>query len=138
VPRAVGNKEKKEDEYEDYPRTANDKSDQRSVTPQQTYHDPIGRVVIGRARESTVAKVVGHVTDMSLKHDATLVHENQSIERIENLGRRLVNRKEDRGPCVGYFFQYLAQLYRAERIKTGGRLIQKYQGRLWRTMKVEC
>jgi hypothetical protein len=68
----------------------------KAKTTYNTYHDPIGRVIIRWIRVSTLTKKGRHFTDRSLKHDATLVHENQSIKRIKNLGGRLMDRKEDR------------------------------------------
>lgn len=78
----------------------------------------------------TRTKVLGNFSDRTLEHDSSLVHENEAIKRVEDLGRGLMNRKQDGTTGVCYLLQHLTQLHSTVRIEPRSRLIQKDKSRL--------
>ena len=93
----------------------------------ETYHNPISWIVIGGNRIGTSVKEGRDFFHGSLIHDTTFIHQNQIIKRFENIGRRLVDRKEHTGACVRNLFQYLTQLNRRITIQSTGGFVQKDQ-----------
>ena len=76
------------------------------------------------------SEVPRDVLDGTLVHDPTLVHQNQTIEGIEDFTRRLMDSEQYGGPCVGNLFQHLAELDGTETVKSGRWLVQENHGGL--------
>ena len=97
------------------------------VHQSETYHNPISWIVIGGNRIGTSVKEGRDFFHGSLIHDTTFIHQNQIIKRFENIGRRLVDRKEHTSACIRNLFQYLTQLNRRITIQSTGGFVQKDQ-----------
>jgi hypothetical protein len=101
----------------------------RASTQSTAYHDPIRRIIVWRNRIAARLKVVWNLVHGSLVQDATSLHEDQTIERVENLGRWLVDRKEHTSPGIGHFLENLAQLHRRIAVKSASGFVKEHQSR---------